>query len=92
MRWNKRFKKIDVISPANLTASIGYTQTLAHNYSTEYNNLWRYNANVNYSFNTRPKNIQPFKKSKALKKPVFQIIRDFQYQSLSVEDDTEHTI
>jgi cell surface protein SprA len=79
VRWNKRFKKIDFLSPANLTASIGYSQTLAHNYSTEYNNLWKYNANLNYSFNTRPKNIQPFKKSKALKKPAFQIIRDFNF-------------
>ena len=79
MRWNKRFNKVNIFSPANLSASIGYTQTLAHNYSTEYNNLWKYNANVNYVFNTRPKNIQPFKKSKALKKPTYQIIRDFNF-------------
>lgn len=79
MRWNKRFKKIGLFSPANLTASIGYTQTLAHNYSTEYNNLWKYNASLNYVFSTRPKNIQPFKKLKKLRKPIFRIFRDFNF-------------
>ncbi len=79
MRWNKRFKKVELLSPANLSASIGYAQTLAHNYSTEYNNLWKYNLGLNYVYNTRPKNIQPFKKSKKLRKPAFQLIRDLNF-------------
>lgn len=79
LRWNKKIKKFDVISPANLTATVGYTQTLARNYSTEYNNLWKYNASLNYVFNTRPKNIQPFKKSKEFKKPAYRIIRDINF-------------
>jgi cell surface protein SprA len=79
MRWNKKIKKFDVISPANLTTSLGYTQTRARNYSTEYNNLWKYNASLNYVFNTRPKNIQPFKKSKGIKKPAYRIIRDINF-------------
>ena len=79
MRWNKRFKKVGLLSPANLSASIGYTQTLAHNYSTEYNNLWKYNMGLNYVYNSRSKNIQPFKKSKILRKPVFEILRDVNF-------------
>ena len=79
MRWNKRFKKIDLLSPANFSSSIGYMQTLAHNYSTEYNNLWKYNLDLNYVFNTRPKNIQPFRKSKVLRKPALQLIRDINF-------------
>jgi cell surface protein SprA len=79
MRWNKKIKKFDIISPANLTATLGYTQTRARNYSTEYNNLWKYNASLNYVFNARPKNIQPFKKAKGFKKPAYRIIRDLNF-------------
>ncbi len=79
MRWNKKFKKWDIFSPGNLTASIGYTDTKARSYSTEYNNLWKYTAGINYVFNTRPKNIQPLRKSKGLRKPAFRIIRDFNF-------------
>jgi cell surface protein SprA len=79
MRWNKKFKKWDIFSPANLTASVGYTDTRARSYSTEYNNLWKYMASLNYVFNTRPKNIQPFRKSKSLRKPALRIIRDFNF-------------
>jgi len=79
MRWNKKVKKFDVISPANITASVGYTQTRIRNYSTEYNNLWRYNTSLNYVYNTRAKNIQPLKKSKSFKKPVYRLIREFNF-------------
>ncbi|MBN1597301.1 MAG: cell surface protein SprA [Bacteroidales bacterium] len=79
VRWNKKFKKWNVFSPGNLSASVGYTETKAHNYNTEYNNLWKYNLGLNYVFNTRPKNIQPFQKSKSLRKPAFKLIRDINF-------------
>jgi cell surface protein SprA len=79
MRWNKKVQKIDIISPANLTLSAGYTQTRARDYSTLYDNFWRYNAGLNYVFNTRPKDIQPLRKSKGLRKPAYRIIRDFNF-------------
>ncbi|MBN1952955.1 MAG: cell surface protein SprA [Bacteroidales bacterium] len=79
IRWNKKIKKADVLSPANISASLGYTETLERNYSTEYNNLWKYNLGLNYVFNTRPKNIQPFKKSKVMRKPIFKLVRDLNF-------------
>jgi cell surface protein SprA len=79
MRWNKNLEKFKIASPGNITASIGYTGTRSRNYSVEYNNLWRYNASLNYVFNSRAKNIQPFRKSKGLRKPIFRIIRDFNF-------------
>ena len=81
MRWNKRLKKLNLLSPANLTLNAGYTQTLAHNYTTEYNNLWRYNAGLNYVFSTRPKTIEPFRKtkSKLLKKPALKLVKDVNF-------------
>jgi len=79
MRWNKKFKKWNIFSPANISASAGYTDTKARSYTTEYNNLWKYMASLNYVFNTRPKNIQPFRKSKTLRKPAFRILRDFNF-------------
>lgn len=82
MRWNKNFEKAKMFSPGNITASVGYTGTKSRNYSVEYNNLWRYNASLNYVYNSRAKNIQPFKKSKSLRKPAFRIIRDFNFTPL----------
>ena len=79
MRWNKKIDKVNIISPANFTLSAGYTQTRSRDYVTLYDNFWRYNAGFNYAFNTRPKNIQPLKKSKVMRKPAYRIIRDFNF-------------
>jgi cell surface protein SprA len=79
VRWNKQLKKIKIISPANFTAGINYAYTGSHNYTTEYNNTRKYGADFNYVFNTRPKNIQPLKKAKFMKKPAFRLIRDFNF-------------
>ncbi len=79
VRWNKQFKKMKILSPGNFSASVTYSYMGSHNYTTQYNNIRKYGADFNYVFSTRPKTFQPFNKSKHLKKPVYRIIRDLNF-------------
>lgn len=82
VRWNKNLEKLKIVSPGNLTASIGYTETRIRSYSLEYNNTWKYGGSLNYVYNSRPKAIQPLSKVKALRKPTYRILRDFNFYPL----------
>ncbi len=79
VRWNKEFKKFKPLSPGNFTFGAGHSLTQSHNYNVEYNNFRRYNATFDYNLNLRPKPVQPFRKSKKLRKPYLRIIRDFNF-------------
>ncbi|MCG8700630.1 MAG: cell surface protein SprA, partial [Bacteroidales bacterium] len=79
VRWNKNLKKMKVISPANFGTTLSYSETYKRNYNTEYDRFRKYGGSLGYNFNTRPKNIKPLSKSKALRKPAFRIIRDFNF-------------
>ena len=79
VRWNKQFKKMKFLSPANLSATATYSLTEMRDYSTEYNKMRKYGASLNYVFNNRPKPVTPFSKMKAVRKPAFRIIRDFNF-------------
>jgi cell surface protein SprA len=41
--------------------------------------LRKYGADINYVYSAKPKTIQPFSKSKILKKPIWRIFRDFNF-------------
>lgn len=79
VRWNKQLKNAKFLSPANFTLGVNYAYTGSRNYTVEYNNTRDYGADFSYVFSTRPKNIQPLKKSKFMKKPIYRIIRDFNF-------------
>ncbi len=79
VRWNKQLKKAKFLSPANLSATATYSLTEMRDYSTEYNKMRKYGASLNYVFNNRPKPVTPFSKMKAVRKPAFRIIRDFNF-------------
>jgi cell surface protein SprA len=79
VRWNKQFNKVKILQPSNLSASVLYTQTKASNYSIDYNKMRKYGASLNYVYSNRTKPVTPFKKSKALRKPAYRIIRDFNF-------------
>ncbi len=81
-RWNKQFKKFQVFQPANFSANVLYSQTQASNYSIDYNKTRKYGAGLNYVYNYRPKEVEPFKNIKALAKPSYRIIRDFNFNYL----------
>lgn len=79
VRWNKQLKKVKILSPANFTLGINYAYTGSRNYTVEYNNTRNYGADFSYVYNVKPKNVQPLKKAKKLNKPIFKIIKDFNF-------------
>lgn len=79
VRVAKEFKKFKVFSPANLSLSAAYSEVKASNYNTEYNNIIKYNAGLNYNLAIRPKSIVPLKSVKGLKSPYFRILKDFNF-------------
>ncbi len=79
VRWNKQFKKGKIVQPSNFSATATYSETESRNYTIEYNTQRRYGAAFNYVYNNRPKPVTPFNKIKALRKPAFRIIRDFNF-------------
>lgn len=79
VRWNKQFKKAQIISPANLSASVVYSETEMRNFSVEYNIQRKYGANLAYVYNVQPKTVTPFEKWKLVKSPSLKIIRDFNF-------------
>lgn len=79
VRWNKDLKKGRIVSPSNFTIGAAFSETQARSYTVENNIVRKYGANFNYVFNVRPKAITPFRKSKALRKPNYRIIRDINF-------------
>jgi len=82
IRVNQEFEKLKVLSPSNFSLSLGYSETQAHNYEVERNNTIRYGLSFNYVYNSRPKSITPFKKSKGMKSPYLRFIKDFNFSPL----------
>jgi cell surface protein SprA len=82
IRWNKQFKKFKVFQPANLSASVLYSQTKSSDYSTDYTTLKDYGASLNYVYNNQVKPVTPFNKWKAVRKPSLRIIKDFNFNYL----------
>ncbi len=66
-------------SPSNITASYAYNEIKHNDVSTKYNTTKNYSGGLNYVFNSQPKNIQPFKKNKTLRKPALKLIGDFNF-------------
>ncbi len=82
VRVNKDLEKFKIISPSNFSLTAGYSETQAHSYEVERNNSIKYGLALNYIYNTRPKSITPFKKSKGMKSPYLRFIKDFNFSPL----------
>ncbi len=82
VRWNKQFDKFKILQPSNFSASINYSNSNYRSYSTEYEIEREYGASLSYVYNNRPKNVAPFKKMKAVRKPAYRIIRDINFNYL----------
>ncbi len=63
----------------NLNLSYGYNETFRRNVNTEYELTKDYTASLGYNYNTQPKTIQPFQKSKNLKSKYTRPIKDFNF-------------
>ena len=90
-RINIRSKNPQFYDPANVTVTYAYTATEQHNTEIERNLVKQERAAINYSYSFQAKPWEPFKASKALSKPAFKIIQEFNLnylpQSISFNTD-----
>lgn len=64
---------------SNFNASYSFSQTFRRSINTKYDSLTNHRASLNYTYQTRPKNVQPFKK---VKSKHLAIVRDFNFYYL----------
>lgn len=74
--------KPSIFNLSNFSVSYAYNEIYSRNINTEYNIRKNYKGSLNYIYNSRPKNIAPFSRSKLLKGDLFRIIRDFNFYYL----------
>ncbi len=71
--------KAHFYSPSNLSASYSYSELAHRDVGVDHDKIENHMGSLNYVFNNQPKNIQPFKKSKFLRKPALRLIGDFNF-------------
>lgn len=79
VRIEKAEGQAKLLDVSNLSLTYSFNETYSRDVNTIRDLEKNYRGVVGYNFNNHPKNIQPFRKSKALQKPVFQLIRDFNF-------------
>ena len=79
---NIKSKTPQFYDPANLSFTYAYNETNQHSSEIEQNLVKEQRAALNYSFSFNPKPIEPFRNVKALDKPLFKIIKDFNFNYL----------
>lgn len=81
-RINIKSKTPQIYDPANLSFTYAYTETNQSSAEIETNLIKQERAALNYDFSFNPQPVEPFKNIKALKKPAFKIISDFNFNYL----------
>ena len=79
VRVIKKEGKPHIYDLANWSASYSFNEIYSRDIGTEYYTQRHYRGALNYSFNSRPKAVTPFAKSKVLKSPYLRILRDFNF-------------
>ena len=76
--------KPKVYDLSNWSLTYSYNELFSRNVNTEFSLRKDYHGAISYNYNTRPKNIQPFKKSKSkfLKSSAMRLIKDFNFYYL----------
>ncbi len=64
---------------SNWSLNYSFNEYYARNINTKLNMTRNYRGGINYMYNTRPKNIAPFKKANIFRKPFFRLIKDFNF-------------
>ncbi len=63
----------------NWNFSYSYSELYQRNIDVEYDKRLLYRGGLGFNFNTTPKNVQPFSKSKWASKPAMQLIKDINF-------------
>lgn len=77
-----RSKKPKFYDPANLSVTYAYSESNEHSPEIEKNQIIDQKAALNYNFSFGSEPVEPFKNVKALNKPIFKIIKDFNFYYL----------
>jgi len=78
----KKHNKPRIYDLENFNFSFAYSQILHHNSDIKLDKLNTYQGGLGYNFNTRPKNIKPFSKSKVLSSHWLKWLKDFNFYLL----------
>jgi cell surface protein SprA len=76
VRMNKAGTKKRIYSLSNWSASFSLNEMSSRNPNLEYYNTRKVRGNLSYNFNTRPKNVEPFKSVKWMSSEWLRLIKD----------------
>ncbi len=71
-----------IYSISNWSSSFSLNEMSSTNPNLEYYNTTKIRGNISYNYNSRPKNVQPFKKVKFLSNNWFRLIKDLNFYYL----------
>ena len=74
-----RSAKPKIYDPANFALNYSFNEIMARNVKTEINLEKNYRGGFSYIYNSRPKNIEPLGKTKALNGKALRLIKDFNF-------------
>lgn len=66
-------------NPSNFAISYAFNDQLSRNINTIYDHTKNYTGSLTYNFSSSPKNVSPFQKVKLFNKPMFKLIKDFNF-------------
>ncbi len=75
----KRGEKPHIWDPANLSVNYAYNEIYRSNIKTEVNIEKNYKGGMAYNYQAQPANVTPFKSVKLFNRPVFKLVKDFNF-------------
>lgn len=79
IRMNKAGSKKRIYSLSNWSGSFSLNEMVSRNPNLDFYNTRKTRGNISYNFNTRPKNVQPFKSAKWMSSDWLRLIKDLNF-------------
>jgi cell surface protein SprA len=79
MRMQKAGSKKHFYSLSNWSASFSMNEMVSQNPNLDFYNTSKVRGNISYNFNTRPKNVQPFKSVKWMSSQWLRLVKDLNF-------------
>jgi cell surface protein SprA len=77
VRMNKAGVQKHFYSLSNWSASFSLNEMMSRNPNLDFYNTRKVRGNISYNFNTRPRNVQPFRSVQWMNSPWLRLIKDF---------------
>jgi len=85
VKIKQKGNKSSIISPSNISASYSHNSVTMRDQNTAYSESKDYRGVLGYNYTGRPKAVEPFKKSSAMKGKAMRPIRDFNFYYLPTQ-------